>query len=146
MTGTAFVDADILVYNRDASEPGKQQQASHWITHLWRTRGGRLSMQVLQEYYVTVTQKLRPGIPREAARNDVQDLLIWRPVVIDGKLLQHAWTVQDRFRLAFWDALIVAAAQTAGCRYLVSEGFQPDQPFDGLTVVNPFLTSPASLP
>lgn len=62
-----------------------------------------------------------------------------------GAILDRAWTAQDRYRLAFWDALIVAAAQAAGCRYLLTEDFQPDQQLDDLTVVNPFLREAGSL-
>lgn len=60
-----FVDTNVLVYARDISEPEKQRRASEWLAHLWRSREGRLSVQVLQEYYVTLTQKLKPGLPRE---------------------------------------------------------------------------------
>ena len=145
MTGAVFVDTNVLVYARDASEPEKQQKATAWMTHLWASRRGRLSVQVLQEFYVTVTQKLSTGMTREAARRDVRNLMAWRPLTIDTALLERAWTAQDRHRLAFWDGLIVAAGQVAGCRYLLSEDFQPDRQLDDLTVVNPFLRDVASL-
>ena len=145
MTGTVFVDTNVLVYARDASEPEKQRQAAAWTTHLWEARRGRLSVQVLQEFYVIVTQKLSPGMTRDAARRDVRNLMAWRPVTIDPAILDRGWTAQDRYRLAFWDALIVAAAQVAGCRYLLTEDLQADQDFDGLTVVNPFLREAGSL-
>jgi hypothetical protein len=51
----------VLVYARDASEP-EQPQAAAWVEHLWRTQTGRLSFQVLQEYYATTTRKLKPGL------------------------------------------------------------------------------------
>ena len=145
MTGAVFVDTNVLVYGRDASEPEKQQRAIAWMTHLWESQRGRLSVQVLQEFYVTVTQKLSPGMTRDAARRDVRNLMVWRPVAIDVAILDRAWTAQDRYRLAFWDALIVAAAQVAGCRYLLTEDFQPDQQLDDLTVVNPFRREAGSL-
>ena len=75
-----FVDTNVLVYARDASERDKQRRASAWMAHLWRTGSGRLSVQVLQEYYVTVTRKLQPGLPKKDARADVQDLLAWKPL------------------------------------------------------------------
>ena len=59
MGAKVFVDTNILVYCRDASEPEKQQKAMAWMTRLWETGCGRLSFQVLQEFYVTVTQKLK---------------------------------------------------------------------------------------
>lgn len=145
MTDAIFVDTNVLVYARDASEPEKQRQAAAWIAHLWESRRGRLSVQVLQEFYVTVTQKLSPGMTRDAARRDVRSLTVWRPVTIDAPILERAWTVQDRHHLAFWDGLIVAAAQAAGCRYLLTEDFQPDQQLDDLAVVNPFVREVGSL-
>lgn len=145
MIGPAFVDTNLLVYARDASEPAKQQQARAWMAHLWGSRMGRLSAQVLEEFYVTVTQKLKPGMSREAARGDVRSLMSWRPVRVDGALLERGFSVQDRFGLSFWDALIVSGAQVARCRYVLSEDFQADQQMDEITVINPFVREPGSL-
>ena len=146
MIGPAFADTNVLVYARDASEPAKQQKARAWMGHLWDSRMGRLSAQVLEEFYVTVTQKLRPGMSREAARGDIRALMSWRPVWVDGALLERAFGVQDRFGFSFWDALIVAGAQAARCRYVLSEDLQADQQIDEITVINPFLQEPGSLP
>jgi predicted nucleic acid-binding protein len=55
MPEAIFVDTNVLVYARDASEPEKQPSATTWMAHLWRSREGRLSIQVLHEFYVTVT-------------------------------------------------------------------------------------------
>ena len=145
MTGAAFVDANVLVYARDASESEKQRKASAWMAHLWQERTGRVSIQVLHEFYVTVTQKLKPGMGRDAARREIQNLTAWRPLPLDLGLLTRAWVVQDRHRVAFWDALIVAAAQVARCRYLLSEDLQDGHQMGDVTVVNPFLHEFASL-
>jgi predicted nucleic acid-binding protein len=106
---------------------------------------GRLSFQVLQEYYVTVAEKFKPGLDAAYARGDVRSLLAWRPIPIDGSVLEGAWSVQDRFRLSWWDALIVSAAQIGGCRYLLSEDFRKGQKYGNVRVLNPFRTSPASI-
>jgi predicted nucleic acid-binding protein len=145
MRATVFVDTNVLVYARDASEPDKQLRAATWMQHLWATRLGRLSVQVLQEFYVTVTGKLDPGLPAAEARADVRALWTWRPVPVDGRVLESAWTVEDRFGLSWWDAQIVAAAQLADCRYLLTEGLQANQEFGALRVVNPFQTAPDAL-
>ena len=63
MSVKVFVDTNVLVYSRDASEPEKQQQAMAWMSHLWRTQAGRLSSQVLIKFYETVTHKIQPGHP-----------------------------------------------------------------------------------
>jgi predicted nucleic acid-binding protein len=67
-------------------------------------------------------------------------------VVVDAALLEQGWRIQDRYRLSFWDALIVAAARAASCRYLLTEDLQADQDLDGVVVVNPFLRDPGTLP
>lgn len=143
MVAPVFVDTNVLVYAVDAADPRKHRAAQAWKTELWKSRRGRLSFQVLQEFYVTVAQK-RPAA-RAQARAEVRDLLTWRPVAMDGPLLERGWAAQDRYRLSFWDALIVAAAQAASCRYLLTEDLQAGQDLDGVVVVNPFLRDPGSL-
>jgi hypothetical protein len=80
MTDRFFVDTNLLVYSRDASEHEKQQKAMKWMTRLWHDKSGRVSYQVLQEFYITVTHKLEPGLPIHIARMDVRSLMSWQPV------------------------------------------------------------------
>lgn len=141
-----FVDTNVLVYARDASEPEKQPRARAWMEALWRTRTGRISIQVLEEYYVTVTAKLDPGLDPSEARSDVRSLSAWRPLPLDDDLVEGAWEIEDRWGFAFWDALIVAAARRSGCRHLLSEDLQDGQDLGGLEVVDPFSTAPDALP
>ncbi len=68
MTETVFVDTNVLVYARDPSEGEKHQKAWRWVMDLWNSRAGRVSYQVLHEYYLTVTQKLDPGLTKRLAR------------------------------------------------------------------------------
>jgi predicted nucleic acid-binding protein len=145
MTAKVFVDTNVLVYSRDTSEPQKQEQAMTWMAHLWSTKTGNLSYQVLQEFYTTVTAKLNPGLDPEKARKDVRSLLVWRPIVVNDRVLENAWLIQDRFQISWWDALIVSAAQLADCRYLLTEDLQENQEFGNLRVTNPFHVEPASL-
>jgi len=144
MTGPVFVDTNVLVYTRDASEAEKQAQASAWMRHLWGSRLGRLSYQVLGEFYVTVTRKLNPGLDPEEARKDLRALMVWRPQTIDSEVLERAWILEGRHSLSFWDALVVGSAQHSACPYLLTEDLQDGQSFDGLVVVNPFTHSPDS--
>ncbi|WP_423919845.1 PIN domain-containing protein [Candidatus Poriferisodalis sp.] len=140
-----FVDTNVLVYARDASEPDKQALARVWMSALWASREGRLSTQVLNEYYVTVTRKLTPAMPAPQARADVRDLCAWQPTVIDAHVLAQAWEVEERFGLSYWDALIVAAAQTANCDHLLTEDVSDGQQLGSVRVVNPFAHTPDSL-
>jgi predicted nucleic acid-binding protein len=142
MTAKVFVDTNVLVYCRDVSEPDKQALALKWMAELWERRSGCLGFQVLQEFYVTVTAKLDPGLSPELARLNVRHLLAWKPIAVDARLMEEAWRLQDRFRLPWWDALIVAAAQLSDCRYLLSEDFQEGMEMGDLKVINPFLNKP----
>ena len=63
MTAPVFVDTNVLVYSRDSRDAGKNQRAREWVEFLWDTKRGRVSRQVLHEYYVTVTRKLRRDCP-----------------------------------------------------------------------------------
>ena len=134
-----FVDTNILVYARDTTEPEKQERAHLWLSHLWRDRSGRISYQVLQEYYIIVTRKLDPGLRVAEARDDIRDFLAWNPISIERNVIEAAWSIQDRFKFSWWDALIIAAAQILDCDYLLSEDIQHKQVVDGLTILNPFL-------
>ena len=111
MTGPFFVDTNILVCARDESESEKQPQARAWLEFLWKTHQGRISMQVVQEYYQVMTRRLRPGLQRAIAQEDIRDLMIWRPTLIDRQVVEQAWAAEERFQLSRWDALIVGAAR-----------------------------------
>ena len=133
-----FVDSNVLVYCRDSSDPEKQSRAQAWMAHLWRSGDGRLSTQVLHEFYVTATHKLRPGLPRDEARADVAALMAWRPDPLDGALTVQAWEVEDAYGLSFWDALIVASANRAGCEVLLTEDLQDGRELGRARATNPF--------
>ena len=143
MTAPVFVDTNVLIYALDDADLKKQAAAREWRAELWKRHQGRISFQVLQEFYVKVTRKW-PNV-RQDARSEVRDLLAWRPVAVDGVMLEHAWRIQDRYQISFWDALIVAAAKSTSCRYLLTEDLQAGQDFDGLLVVNPFNNDPGLL-
>jgi predicted nucleic acid-binding protein len=138
-----FVDSNVFLYALDEADPSKQQAARNWRAELWRSRRGRVSFQVLGEFYVNAVRK-QPAA-RDEARAEVRDLLAWNPVVADAALLEHGWKLQDRYQLSYWDALIVAAAKAASCRYLLTEDLQAGQKLAAIEVVNPFQRSPESV-
>jgi predicted nucleic acid-binding protein len=138
MTAAVFVDTNVLVYARDAREPIKQARAVAWLGLLWRKQSGRTSIQVLSEYYVTVTRKLEPRVASAEAWDDVSAFLTWRPQAIDEALMQRGRDIEVRYRLSWWDSLIVAAAQLQGCALLLSEDMQDGGDYGGVTVRNPF--------
>ena len=143
MTAPIFVDTNVLIYALDSTNPAKQEAAWLWREFLWKTSRGRISFQVIQEFYVNA-MRIRPTAAVET-RAEIRNLLDWRPVTVDAAIVESGWKLQDRYRLSFWDALIVAAAKAAGCGYLLTEDLQAGQNLDGVKVLNPFLTEPASL-
>ena len=145
MTALCFVDSNLLVYRRDAGEAKKQPVAERWVRRLWETRAGRLSVQVLEEFYQVVTRRLKPGLPVAEARREIRDYLVWKPVALTPAVVEHAWEVEDRFALSWWDSLIVSAAQLGGCAYLLTEDLQDGMDMDGLRVVDPFRHDPQSI-
>ena len=145
MTAPVFVDTNVLVYSRDSRIKAKQERAEEWLRFLWETRRGRLSRQVLQEYYTTVTRKLKPGLEAEEARADVRALFHWLSPVDPVTLMESAWSFQDRFSVSFWDALIVGAAERLGCTAVLTEDLPTGQDLDGIKIISPFQSSPSDL-
>ena len=119
----------------------RQSRAAEWLNLLWKNGNGSLSWQVLHEFYVNAVRKL--GVAREEARFLVGTFLEWHPVDSSPDLLQRAWHWTDTAQLAYWDALILASAEIAGCEFLLSEDFQAGRRFGTIQVINPFQTPPA---
>lgn len=138
MSDRTFVDTNVLVYAQDASFPEKQSRAWARLDQLWQSRSGRLSIQVCNEYFVTVTRKLKPGRSEELAWEDVRRYQAWEPVSLDFRLLERARETQVRYGLSWWDSTIVAAAYAAECALLLSEDLNADQEYWGIRVENPF--------
>jgi len=138
MNARRFVDTHILLYAKDLSEPEKQPVAEALMRELWQSRSGRLSVQVLNEYFVNVTQKLKPGLTKEEAWSDVEALTEWKPQALDSALLASAFKMNSRYNLSWWDSLIVAAAVSSDCDEILSEDLSAGQEYEGIPVINPF--------
>jgi predicted nucleic acid-binding protein len=111
MIGPVFVDANVLLYARDKDEPVKRPRARAWLENLWRHGLGRTSTQVLSEYYVNATRKQGIGVAPEQAWEDVKMYLAWRPLAIDVEVMTEARNMEQRYRLSWWDSMVVAAAR-----------------------------------
>jgi predicted nucleic acid-binding protein len=140
-----FVDANVLVYSDDATDAGKHQRAREWLQVLWMGRRGRLSTQVLNEYYAVVTRKLLPRVPAGDARAEIRRYQQWKPWQIDHQTVETAWAIESRFGVSWWDALIVSSAVHLGCRFLLTEDMQHGQQIDSVQIINPFLAGPELL-
>src|SRR5450755_365829 len=130
-----FVDSNVLLYSVDPVDSAKRVRATEWLDFLWSAGAGRLSWQVLHEFYWNAVRKMR--LEPAKAREIVEDLTHWRPVETSLGLIQKAWYWVDSAQLSYWDALILAAAQRSGAQYLLSEDFQSNRRYDDLQVLNP---------
>ena len=104
MTANVFVDTNVLIYAIDQADLKKQSAAQTWRAWLWETNRGRISFQVLQEFYVIARRK-QPSANVEI-RKEVSDLMAWQPIALDSSVITLAWKIEDRYGISFWDALI----------------------------------------
>jgi predicted nucleic acid-binding protein len=143
MSALVFVDTNVHLYTKDARDAAKQIRANEWLTWCWMQRAGRISTQVLNEYYNNAITKFKAVVTLEKAREQVRMLRLWQPPHLDTYTVDGAWAMQDKYKLSYWDALIMSSAQQQGCSYLLSEDMQHLQTYDTVQVINPFLMTPA---
>lgn len=130
-----FLDTNILVYAHDEQAGEKHRLARETVRQLWnRAVPPVISVQVLQELYVNL---IRKQIPQRQAREIVSDYLNWTVIPNDAALLLRAIDNSSRFRISFWDALIISAADRADVDVVWSEDLNAGQDYGGVTVVNP---------
>lgn len=140
MTAPCFVDANVLVYAHNPAEGVKCEVARELIRRLWANLGARTSVQALNEFYAVVTRKVSKQLRVEDAWAEVEEYSRWNPRPVDMEVLRRAHQIEARFKLSWWDSLIVAAAQLQGCAVLYTEDLHHGALFDGVRVVNPFLS------
>jgi predicted nucleic acid-binding protein len=138
-----FVDTNVLVYAHDESAGGKRDQARALVEQLWESRDGCLSVQVLQEFFVTVTRKIAKPLNAETAKEIVADYSRWYLHVPAADDVLAAIGIHQRAGISFWDAMIVRSAAEIGCTLLYSEDLDPGQEYSGVRVENPFQPSDA---
>src|SRR5258705_3549551 len=95
MTAPVFVDTNVFIYAVDLADPKKQQAAQSWLADLWKSGNGRISFQVLQEFYSKVNQK--SAAAREEARAEVRELLILHPGPASAETLDSSLRTHDRY-------------------------------------------------
>lgn len=136
MTARSFFDTNILVYADDKAAPAKQRRAIELVAEHRRARTGVVSLQVLQEYFVTVTRKLH--VDASIARRKVELLAEFDVSAPEDTDILAAIDLHRLHGLSFWDALVLRAARQAGCSVIFSEDMQDEREIDGLQIVNPF--------
>ncbi|NTW35437.1 MAG: PIN domain-containing protein [Syntrophobacteraceae bacterium] len=138
MKGRVFVDTNILIYAHDLDAGAKHEKAAASLEELWEEETGVLSTQVLQEFYVTVTRKIASPLSPLQARSIIENYLVW-PIMLNApETILLASSIEERYRLSFWDSLIVAAARDAGAEKILTEDLTHGQVLDGVLIQNPF--------
>jgi predicted nucleic acid-binding protein len=140
MSGSrSFVDTNVLVYAHDETAGEKRDRARSLLAELWKSGEGCLSIQVLQEFFVTVTRKVPKPLDAVLAAGIIADLSHWRVHSPGSDDVLSAIDSHRRQSISFWDAMIVCSAASLGCEILYSEDLNPGQVMEGVRVRNPFL-------
>lgn len=133
-----FVDANVLVYAFDSSAGRKQQAAQALLERLWESTTGCVSIQVLQEFFVTVTKKVAKPLPVEDATSRIREFAAWRVFSPTADDVVAAIALHTQAKIGFWDAMIVLAAAESGCDVLWTEDLADGHTLRGVRIRNPF--------
>ena len=136
MNARSFLDTNVLVYTDDKGEPAKQRIALNLVAEHRRAGTGVVSLQVLQEYFDTITRRL--GVDPQVARRKVELLAEFDVAAPEISDVLAAIDLHRLHGFSFWDALILRAAKQAGCAVLLTEDMQNQREVDGLRILNPF--------
>jgi predicted nucleic acid-binding protein len=137
-TKREFVDTNVLVYAYNNSLTDKQAKARALLDGLWRSEKGGLSIQVLQEFFTVVTRKIPFPLPLDTATQILSDYGSWSCHTPEVNDLLKAISIQRKYGISFWDALIIQSAYQLDCRIIWSEDLNNGQLYEGITALNPF--------
>ena len=139
MTGKVFFDTNIFVCANHRPEPRKLSITLDLIRDATIDSTAVISYQVIQEFFNAVLSKSRRKMAYEEATLFLETIFRLLPTVPSSvALMGEAIRIQERYRLSWYDSLIVSAAQQAGCHTLYSEDLQHGQQFGPVTVKDPF--------
>ena len=145
MTDKVFFDTNILVYANDSAEARKQKIARNLIKNALREHRAVISVQVLSEFWVTVTQKIKHPLPESVAEKELELFELMDIVDLRLSVFQDALKMKKLFSLSFWDSLILSAASTANSKIVYSEDMQDGLIVSDMRIVNPFLEHNSSM-
>ena len=138
MKDADFIDTNIIVYAYDNYFPDKQQRAREIMLSAVRSGNGVLSTQVLGEFFTVVTRKIKMPLSIRNARNIIEYLGRMPVQEIDLLIVERAIDTLEQYKISYWDSLIVAAAERAQCKRILSEDLNAEQKYHGIEIVNPF--------
>lgn len=99
------------------------------------------SVQVAAEFFVNATSPKRSfRLSSVDAAALLEAWFAYPTLQLTPELVRAAIDMHQRFQLSYWDAAILAAAKQLGCRTVCSEDLNAGQDYDGVVVVNPFVT------
>ena len=133
-----FVDTNVVVYAHDETAGAKRERARALLEDLWTSRSGCLSVQVLQEVYVTLTSKVPKCLDAPTAASIIDDLSRWRVHAPGPADVRGAVALHRQRRIGFWDAMVIWSAAQLDCAILWSEDLNPGQVCDSVRVRSPF--------
>lgn len=136
MANRSFIDTNVLVYAEASDAPDKQQAALALLKQLYESGTGVLSTQVLQEYCNIAIKKLKLPIAHIRAQIDMYEQ--FQVVQVTPAIIRDALDLNQTRSVAFYDAIIIACAQTAGCNLLFSEDLNTGEVIAGVRLQNPF--------
>ena len=131
-----LIDTNVLVYaftRKGASEPRRDKARALLASVNFGT-----SAQILQEFFVVVTQKVSVKMPVGQAGRYVEQLSRLPCVPVDAHLVVSAIAICRRFKISYWDAAVLAAAEELGVTTVYTEDLNHRQKYGTVTVINPF--------
>lgn len=137
MNDKCFVDSNILLYAHDRSTGAKHLLARTLLEKVWHSGLGVISTQILQEVCVNLRRKAGSPLSIEEVRSIVQDYLSWEVVTNTHQSILQALDIEARYKISFWDAMVIQAAENAGCAILYSEDLNDQQRFGSVQIINP---------
>jgi len=140
-----FVDTNVLLYAASTvpEEAGKTSTARALLERSDLV----LSVQVLQEFYVQATRITRGDrLSHDQAASLIESWLRFTVQELTVPLMQAAVNSAARYRTSYWDAAIIEAARSAGCRTVLSEDLADGRDYDGVRIENPFRTAAPTAP
>lgn len=135
---TYFLDTNIIVYAYDQHEPQKMHIARDILRQGLREKNVFVSAQVLGEFFVVVTKKIQGPFAPAAALEIIEVFEVLKFIEMDYSLVVQAISIHLQYKISYWDALIVAAAQRSRCDSLLTEDLKDGEMYNGVKVCNPF--------
>lgn len=140
LTTRDFFDTNVLVYAISDNEPEKQAQARVLLTAAIENNTGTISAQVLGEFFtISISpRRVQPPLTPAEARSVIEQVSVLSVVALDLELVRRAVHTSQRYQISYWDSLIIAAAERAGCARVFTEDLNSGQTYHGIVAINPF--------